>query len=71
MADGVHAVFAVVSKGVLKRVFDKLAQEHDDEGYRIDGTIVRAHQDATGAAKKAANKRWAVLAAVHRQSSMR
>jgi len=56
---------------ILKRVFDKLAEEHDGEGYMIDGTIVRAHQDATGAPKKAANKRLAVLAAVHRRSSTR
>jgi transposase len=58
-------------KDVLRRVFDKLAQEHDREGYMLDGTIVRAHQDATGAPKKAANKRLAVLAAVHRRSSTR
>jgi hypothetical protein len=30
-----------------------------------------AHQDATGAPKKAENKRLAVLAAVHRRSSTR
>jgi len=58
-------------KDVLKRVFDKLAEDRDGEGYMIDGTIVRAHQDATGAPKKAANKRLAVLAAVHRRSSTR
>lgn len=58
-------------KEVLKRVFDKLAEERDGEGYMIDGTIVRAHQDAAGAPKKAANKRLAALAAVHRQSSTR
>lgn len=58
-------------KDVLKRVFDKLAEDRDGEGYMIDGTVVRAHQDATGAPKKAANKRWAVLAAVHRRSSTR
>jgi transposase len=58
-------------KDVLKRVFDKLAEDRDGEGYMIDGTIVRAHQDATGAPKKAANKQLAVLAAVHRRSSTR
>lgn len=56
-------------KDILKRVFDKLAEQRDGEGYMIDGTIVRAHQDAPGAPKKTANKRWAVLAAVHRRSS--
>ncbi len=55
-------------KGVLKQLFDKLAEEHDDEGYMVDGTIVRAHQDASGAQKKAVTKRSAVLAAVHRGS---
>lgn len=58
-------------KNVLKRVFDKLAEDRDGEGYMIDGTIVRAHQDAAGAPKKAANKRLAVPAAVHRRSSTR
>jgi transposase len=58
-------------KDVLKRVFDKLAEARDGEAYMIDGTIVRAHQDATGAPKKAANKRWVVPAAVHRRSSTR
>ena len=56
-------------KGVLKQLFDKLAEEQDGEGYMIDGTIVRAHQDASGAQKKAVTKRLAVLAAVHRRSS--
>lgn len=58
-------------KDVLKRVFDSLAEERDGEGYMIDGTIVRAHQDASGAKKKRVNKRLAVLAAAHRRSSTR
>jgi transposase len=58
-------------RDVLKGVFDKLAEARDSEGYMIDGTIVRAHQDATGAPKKVANKRLAVLAVVHRRSSTR
>src|SRR3954470_11775808 len=45
-------------KDVLKRVFDKLAEEHDSEGYMIDGTIVRAHQDATGAPKNRGTSDW-------------
>lgn len=45
-------------KDVLKRVFDKLAQERDCEGYMLDGTIVRAHQDATGAPKKRRTSDW-------------
>lgn len=56
-------------KGVLKAVFDALAQEHDGEGYMIDGTIMRAHQDASGAAKKTVDKRLAALVAVRPRSS--
>jgi transposase len=55
--------------GVLQRVFDRLAEDRDSEGYMIDATIVRAHQDATGAKKKSANKRSAVLGAVHPRKS--
>jgi hypothetical protein len=55
--------------GILKRVFGKLAEEHDAEGFMIDGTIVRAHQDASGAQKKVATKRLVVLAAAHRRRS--
>ena len=40
--------------GVLARLFEALARERDDEGFLIDATIVRAHQDASGAAKKGA-----------------
>jgi transposase len=40
------------ASGALARLFAALAQEHDSEGYLIDATIVRAHQDAAGAAKK-------------------
>jgi len=56
-------------KGVLKRVFDKLAEDHDNEGYMIDATIVRAHQDASGAPKKLVNKRSAARAAGPRRNS--
>ena len=55
-------------KGVLKAVFDKLAEERDAEGYMIDGTIMRAHQDASGAEKKVADKRLVALAAVRQPS---
>jgi transposase len=53
------------AQGVLARLFEALARERDDEGYLVDATIVRAHQDATGAAKKGAptNRalaRWSV-----------
>ena len=38
--------------GVLAALFEALARERDREGYLIDATIVRAHQDASGAAKE-------------------
>ena len=37
------------ARGVLSSLFAALAVEHDSEGYLIDATIVRAHQDAHGA----------------------
>ena len=40
------------ASGVLAALFEALARERDGEGYLIDATIVRAHQDASGAAKK-------------------
>jgi len=40
------------AKGVLAQLFAALALERDGESYLIDATIVRAHQDASGAAKK-------------------
>ena len=40
--------------GVLARLFEALAREHDAEGFLVDATIVRAHQDASGAAQKGA-----------------
>jgi transposase len=39
-------------QGVLEKLFAALALEHDAEGYLIDATIVRAHQDASGAPRK-------------------
>lgn len=51
-----HSVYTRFSRwsqsGVLARLFDALARERDGEGYLIDATIVRAHQDASGAAKR-------------------
>lgn len=38
-------------QGVWARVHEKLAEHQDPESYLIDATIVRAHQDATGAKK--------------------
>jgi transposase len=38
-------------QGIWGRVLEKLAEQQDGESYMIDATIVRAHQDATGAKK--------------------
>lgn len=40
------------ASGTLARLFEALSRERDGEGYLIDATIVRAHQDASGAAKE-------------------
>ena len=39
-------------RGVWTAVFEELSKDRDDETFIIDATIVRAHQDATGAQKK-------------------
>jgi transposase len=57
------------AQGVLQRIFDELTVGRDGEGYIIDATIVRAHQDASGAQKKPANKRLGIRAAVRRRKS--
>src|SRR5688500_11897842 len=37
--------------GVWQRVLDKFLEQQDAEHFSLDATIVRAHQDATGAKK--------------------
>ena len=44
------------SAGVLAQLFEALSRERDGEGYLIDATIVRAHQDASGAAKEGGSR---------------
>ena len=48
------------ASGVFASLFEALAREHDGESYLIDATIVRAHQDASGAAKKGGTRNWAL-----------
>jgi transposase len=43
-------------QGIWQRVLEKLTEQQDAESYLIDATIVRAHQDATGAEKKTGHK---------------
>ena len=66
----VYTRFSRWSKsGVLLRLLVGLAKESDDEGYLIDATIVRAHQDASGARKRGARSESAAPVAVHPPSS--
>ena len=46
-----HAIATLDSSGVWAGVLKALAEQQDGESYMIDATIVRAHQDATGAKK--------------------
>jgi transposase len=41
-------------KGVLAVMFEVLSRERDGEGFLIDATIVRAHQDASGGRREGA-----------------
>ena len=58
-----HSVYTRFARwsqsGVLAQLFEALARERDAEGYLVDATIVRAHQDAAGAAKKGGPRDWA------------
>lgn len=38
-------------RGIWARVLEELSKQQDRESYLMDATIVRAHQDATGAKK--------------------
>jgi transposase len=44
------------AQGIWTRVLRELSKGADTEGYHIDGTIVRAHQDAHGARKRALHR---------------
>jgi transposase len=57
--------------GVLMRLFEALARERDDEGFLIDATIVRAHQDGSGAQKKRGRNTSGARAEVRPRRSMR
>ena len=43
-------------RGVWDKVFAELSKDADRETFMIDASIVRAHQDASGAGKKADSK---------------
>lgn len=55
--NSVYQRFSRWSKtGVWHRVFAELAKDADFEELYLDGTIVRAHQHASGAAKKTGHR---------------
>lgn len=56
-------------RGVWELIFKELQIEFDDVGSIIDGTVVRAHQDASGARGGSRAMLWAVLEEVFRPSS--
>lgn len=51
-------------RGVWHRVFTELSKDSDFEELYLDGTIVRAHQHASGAQKKTGRKHWGALEVV-------
>lgn len=57
-------------RGVWEKVFKELRID-DDVGSLIDGTVVRAHQDASGGKGGSDAMLWAVLEEVFRPSSTR
>ena len=60
------------AKGVFALLVEALSRERDGEGYLIDASIVRAHQDASGAVKKGAPKYRALARrSVHKDSRRR
>jgi transposase len=58
------------AQGVLAGMFEALASDQDSEGYHIDATSMRAHQDAAGARKKGGRKRSGARAEVPPPRSM-
>ena len=59
------------SRGVWERMFKALQLEVDEVGSLIDGSVVRAHQDAAGGKGGSDSTPWAVLEAVFRPSFTR
>lgn len=55
-------------RGVWELIFKELQLEHDEVGSIIDGTVVRAHQDASGGRGGSNAMLWAALEEAFRQS---
>ena len=58
-------------KGHWARIFRELQLEIDETGSIVDGSIVRAHQDASGGKGGSNETLWAALEEVFRPSSTR
>jgi transposase len=58
------------AKGIVQDVLSRLTRGAHGEGFHIDATIVRAHQDAHGA-RKGGLRRSAARAVVQRRRSTR
>ncbi len=56
-------------KGAWERIFKALRLEVDEEGCIVDGTIIRAHQDAAGGKGGSKGTVWVVLEVVSPQRS--
>jgi transposase len=56
-------------RGVWELIFKALQLEHDEIGSIIDGTVVRAHQDASGGRGGSNATLWAALEEVFHRSS--
>lgn len=58
-------------RGHWARIFEAIQQDHDVIGSVVDGTVIRAHQDAAGGKGGSDAMIWAVLEEAFRASSTR
>jgi putative transposase len=58
------------ARGIWEQVFKRLRIEVDDVGSLLDGSVVRAHQDAAGGKGGPNAMLWAALEEAFRPSSM-
>jgi transposase len=67
----VHTRFSRwAAQGIWQRALLEMTKFADTDGFMIDGTIMKAHQDAHGAQKKVARSRSAARAVVPPAKSM-
>ena len=71
LAVSAYAVLAMEgARGVVASSFEALASDQHSEGYHIDATIMRAHQDAAGARRGGEAKLLGARAEVRPLKSM-